>query len=403
MKDLDYSEEWAGELVMRLREEPPAKPASNSVPLPAVSQSVTSTNDRKKSTQALATALLEREEPSATSPLQPQLLRYPGEQDYQYQLRLLEHQYRQLKESARTDHDLASEYRQVQLKVDQEYQRRQALLDATCQSLSIVEAVLSHDLDFWPSRQDGSMSKSEYDHQTSARKHQDKCFCDRHFKSSALVATNRSPMNPDSVDPDALDPLIKQEAYTVDLYHQRILLKLLRRSPLPLAHPRHLHPRSNILLFTPVLPPIGCSPSAFPIHTDPFEPFGRALSWHHRRVQHVPYEPSTGFTGTHETFVQQPWVVMVIVVVCTPAWGERVVSVGRQELFAGKVLDGFTEMKQRAGHESVLVRVGEPATQAEMEEGEWRTIVQAQGWEHGTGEAVAESIFNPPGGELGDE
>ncbi|KAF2454484.1 hypothetical protein BDY21DRAFT_366248 [Lineolata rhizophorae] len=50
---------------------------------------------------------------------------------------------------------------------------------------------------------------------------------------------------------------------------------------------------------------------------DPFEPLGRALSRHHRRVRHVPFVPRVGLTATHGPFVALAGAVIVVVVVAT--------------------------------------------------------------------------------------
>ncbi|EKG11190.1 hypothetical protein MPH_11661 [Macrophomina phaseolina MS6] len=115
--------------------------------------------------------------------------------------------------------------------------------------------------------------------------------------------------------------------------------EFLRRDAHVLTAIRSLPRSSNLVLFTPVVPPAPEEDSSFPSPTaggavqedrpgrtssradadapmDPFEPFGRALSRHHSRVRHVPYVPAVGMTTTHHTFLKHAAAAVVVVVVC---------------------------------------------------------------------------------------
>lgn len=51
-------------------------------------------------------------------------------------------------------------------------------------------------------------------------------------------------------------------------------------------------------------------------NVDPFEPFGRALSQHHKKIRHVPYLPGKNLSETHMEFLQRS--SAVIMVCCEP-------------------------------------------------------------------------------------
>lgn len=70
-----------------------------------------------------------------------------------------------------------------------------------------------------------------------------------------------------------------------------------------------------ILLLTP-----GIIPEASPLNrgsndppSDPFEPLGKALAWHHPWVRHVPYLPRNGITGTHVVHIRLAAVVIFVI------------------------------------------------------------------------------------------
>jgi hypothetical protein len=109
-----------------------------------------------------------------------------------------------------------------------------------------------------------------------------------------------------------------------------------RAKPRSLAKFRSLEPTATLLLFTPVMLPTGymneneldCKPpkghgkkpqtsSPEPAAAaDPFEMLGKVFSKRHRRIRHVPYVPSVGFTETHGVFLEQA--DALIVVSCEP-------------------------------------------------------------------------------------
>lgn len=105
-------------------------------------------------------------------------------------------------------------------------------------------------------------------------------------------------------------------------------LDIVRSSARSLAKLRDLPAASMLLLYTPVMVPPGFSTydmhdetkssevASARVPTDPFETLGLALSKHHRRVRHVPYVPSVGFTETHKVFALQA--DGIIVVTCEP-------------------------------------------------------------------------------------
>ena len=98
---------------------------------------------------------------------------------------------------------------------------------------------------------------------------------------------------------------------------------------------RDLPEDANILLFTPVIIPAGQKLETLyenePATMDPFEHFGKALSIYHRRIRHVPYLITVGFTATHHAFVSEA--DAVITVVCEPD-ADLYPSVAQQMRFA---------------------------------------------------------------------
>lgn len=74
-----------------------------------------------------------------------------------------------------------------------------------------------------------------------------------------------------------------------------------------LAAIRVIHPAKVVLLLAPAV--------RSSTNMDPFEPLGRGIEKHHSRIQHVPYVPAAGLTGTHQRFLEQPDTAAVVVVV----------------------------------------------------------------------------------------
>lgn len=148
-----------------------------------------------------------------------------------------------------------------------------------------------------------------------------------------------------------------------------------RNATRSLVKMRDLPPTATLLLFTPVMLPVGFSdnqtedskPSksdrkapegsantSRPIAYDPFESLGKALNKHHRRIRHVPYVPSVGFTDTHDVFVRNA--AAVIVVTCVPenAASDIETILAKESEFVSNVMDALEE----AEHNVPLVNFG---------------------------------------------
>ena len=119
-----------------------------------------------------------------------------------------------------------------------------------------------------------------------------------------------------------------------------------------------LPPAAALLLFTPVTMPSGYTtadakpvvtssrkPNNAKLATDPFEKLGRAFGNSRRRVRHVPYVPSVGFTDTHDVFLKDA--DAVIVVTCTPAplLADAAGSIARQAVFAEHAVDALEDVE----------------------------------------------------------
>lgn len=90
--------------------------------------------------------------------------------------------------------------------------------------------------------------------------------------------------------------------------------KFVRSSGTTLEGLRSLPSKLNLVLFTPAVPPAGnYDDTRAEPRIDPFEPLGRALSEHHKRIRHVPYVPNIGITQTHLAFLQCAGAVVVVV------------------------------------------------------------------------------------------
>ncbi|KAK4893251.1 hypothetical protein LTR27_008373 [Elasticomyces elasticus] len=140
-------------------------------------------------------------------------------------------------------------------------------------------------------------------------------------------------------------------------------------SPRGLAKLRHLEDTAVLLLFTPVMMPAGFLEddqqtsdddndsqidTKAPVKqtgryaTDPFEMLGKALSKQHRRVRHVPYVPSVGFTETHDQFLEKA--DAVIAVSCEPEMNggaspgvDLETTLAKQAAFIGNVASELEE------------------------------------------------------------
>ncbi len=102
-----------------------------------------------------------------------------------------------------------------------------------------------------------------------------------------------------------------------------------------LAEIRSLQPEDLLVLFTPAVLPAVPPPPGGDAGMDPFEPFGRALSEHHKRIRHVPYVPRDGMTDIHLGFLQKARAV--VIVVCNPPNVENI-GYEDQRAFAQAVL-----------------------------------------------------------------
>ncbi|KAI9695451.1 MAG: hypothetical protein M1820_008636 [Bogoriella megaspora] len=92
-----------------------------------------------------------------------------------------------------------------------------------------------------------------------------------------------------------------------------------RSSSSTLSAIQELDDSEYIVLFTPAIIPPKASQSSTqattstPSPVDPFEAFGRALASRHRRIRHVPYLPSQGFTTTHDGFIPGAGAIVILI------------------------------------------------------------------------------------------
>jgi len=136
-----------------------------------------------------------------------------------------------------------------------------------------------------------------------------------------------------------------------------------------LARLRDLETDATLLLLTPIMLPSGhpgsnCTTPAADAKpalgkmceerntpqpeqlTDPFEMLGLALSKQHRKIRHVPYVPSVGFTQTHGIFLTKS--DAVIVVSCEPDSGPTLeLILAKQAEFVGNVADALEESERQ--------------------------------------------------------
>ncbi|KAK3670928.1 hypothetical protein LTR78_009206 [Recurvomyces mirabilis] len=119
-----------------------------------------------------------------------------------------------------------------------------------------------------------------------------------------------------------------------------------------LAKLRNLETDATLLLLTPIMLPSGhpglnrtipdIDTKSVLGKTHPFEMLGLALSKQHRKIRHVPYVPSVGFTHTHEVFLTKS--DAVIVVSCEPDSGPTLeLTLAKQAEFVGNVADALEE------------------------------------------------------------
>lgn len=137
---------------------------------------------------------------------------------------------------------------------------------------------------------------------------------------------------------------------------------------------RTLPSSASLVLFTPAIPSTS--------NIDPFEPLGKALSVYHRKVRHVPYLPSRGMTGTHETFCHHA--ASIIIVVCSIVNNSNVKG---QQNFARAVV-GLTLANATA---ILLVEVGDGGGDFEG----FSTVLRCGDLGNATLERVADLILGP--------
>lgn len=137
---------------------------------------------------------------------------------------------------------------------------------------------------------------------------------------------------------------------------------------------RNLPSSANLVLFTPAIPST--------CNIDPFEPLGKALSGYHRRVRHVPYIPSRGMTGTHETFCYHA--ASIIVVVCSALNNSNVKG---QQNFAQAVVGLTLASTARV----VLIEIGHGGVEFEG----FSTVLRCGDYRNTTLERVADLILGP--------
>ncbi|KAK3696291.1 hypothetical protein LTR37_018027, partial [Vermiconidia calcicola] len=166
--------------------------------------------------------------------------------------------------------------------------------------------------------------------------------------------------------------------------------KITRASAANLDALRSLPRAASILLFTPVIVPAGREePVEDHRNMDPFEPFGRALSRHHKRIRHVPYVTKVGFTDVHEGFISQA--DAVITVVCEPDRGKNE-SMSDQMDFAEQALDALEGKEANASHALVLVQCGEDEFRPPVD-ASFMNVIESTTYNPEIAKYIAKAIF----------
>lgn len=120
---------------------------------------------------------------------------------------------------------------------------------------------------------------------------------------------------------------------------------------------QELDKKDRLVLFTPVVPAYGSSVEVKKNDDeaqDPFESFGRALSQHHRNVNHVPFVPAAGLTEIHEEWIKVARVILTVN--CEPSGLDAAdveTSVAKQASFTSSVIEAVKDMQVR-GDEHLL-------------------------------------------------
>ena len=179
------------------------------------------------------------------------------------------------------------------------------------------------------------------------------------------------------------------EASAASLSSMSSSCKFKRRSSQSLAALRGLRKEDLIVLFTPVLVPAKSGKSAASkAPADPFEPLGRAISEHHKRVRHVPYVPKIGLTDIHAAFVRHA--AVVVVVACEPAFASQE-SLKHQATFARSIIELRDDLPEPERTVFYLVRFGNSASPADP--AGYETIVQSNHYSPGTAIELTDLLF----------
>lgn len=159
----------------------------------------------------------------------------------------------------------------------------------------------------------------------------------------------------------------------------------------------NLSPSGTIVLFTPVITPAGSGkaankPSSSGI--DPFETLGRALSRHHRRIRHVPYVPSVGFTETHDAFLTQTDIVIVLI--CEPSTSKHQ-GLGNQVDFADAALEGMesNQIGRTAEDAFILIQCGDPGGSFWPELSQHENCLKCHKYDADVAQQIARTLFEP--------
>ncbi|KAK4632067.1 hypothetical protein CLAFUW4_03739 [Fulvia fulva] len=146
---------------------------------------------------------------------------------------------------------------------------------------------------------------------------------------------------------------------------------------------------STIVLFTPVIAPAGSAKATNKTNgsADPFEPLGRALSRHHKRVRHVPYVPNIGFTETHDAFLSQA--DAVIVVICEPDAGKHE-ALANQVDFAEATRDGLEESS--CAGSLILIQCGDARGTFWPDLSQFDNTLKCQSYDSNTAQQIARKL-----------
>ena len=173
-------------------------------------------------------------------------------------------------------------------------------------------------------------------------------------------------------------------------------IKFSRASETNLQTIRSLLPAANILLFTPVIIPAGEQLETYleseSETMDPFEHFGKALSFFHSKIRHVPYVAKVGFTETHHAFVSEA--DAVVTVVCEPAGPiDKYSSVSNQMDFAEAALDSLESKEANAADALVLVQCGANEYRSQVCP-TFTNVIECKAYNARIAQSIAQTIFS---------